>query len=666
MPTWLSLFLILGIVFGKEFDLSPPILFSISILSLIGQAFFLRKSHKKIRRNNFFLLFSVSSFFIIGLNSYTIHQVENQNRHYKKSKLLTDSSFVLLEIEKELKPARNYHKYTAFVFQIDDRPTRGKVLMFVSSENDSLAPGDRFLTKSKLIPIPPPLNPNDFDYRKYMQNEQISDQVFINDNNSVTLKPNRNLAKRAFTIRAQISKSLQKKSFQTSLVPLVQTLFLGQRQDLSQAVFNEFRRAGVVHLLAISGLHISILIGFLFMVFKPLTRLRNGKKIQLFLVLFMLWSYVFLVGYTASVVRAGTMFTAISVGLYSKKTIDVQSSLITSLFLLLLFNPNFIWQVGFLMSYLAVFFILGFFPLLSIKTKFKIIDYFVGLILVTIIAQMGVLPLSLYYFHEASPLFLVSGLLLLPSIGVILSIGFLTIFLSVFNLAPVFLVKLFSFSLGIFYESVHLIASLKTFQMDAIYLTKQTVILMYLALFSFFAYLKHRHAIGLLMALTCVIMIQFHLIHVKWDTGRKNQFVVFHQYKETVLIHQKGDKAITYRSNPEKEENSTVQNFMNANKIRELEKETLKPCILEIDDQSLLVVTKNFHFEKLPCKPEFLLMSNSPKVNFEKLVDHFQPKTILVDGSNYTYLIKKWEITARSKGIVFHYTGDKGAFVYRH
>lgn len=664
IPTWLTLFLMLGILSGKEFDFSPTVLFSASIFLLIGQGFFLFKSHQKMGRNNCFLLFSLSTFFVIGLNSYSIQQVENQDRHYKKCRSLGDSSFVLLEIEKELKPSQDYHKYVAFVRQMNYAAARGKVLMYFSKENHSLAPGDRFLTRSAFIPIRPSLNPHDFDYQKYMQNEQISEQVFITKNNSIEFLPNNNFARRAFAIREKISDSLLEKTFQTSLLPLVQTLFLGQRQDLSPGVFNEFRRAGVVHLLAISGLHISILIGFLFMVFKPLTGIKNGNELQLLFVLLFLWLYVFLVGYSASVVRAGTMFTAISIGLYSKKMINVQSSLIASLFLLLLINPNYLWQVGFQMSYLAVFFIVGFYPFCRIRTNFKIITYFVGLIAVTLIAQIGVLPLSLYYFHQASALFLVSGLFLLPSIGVILSIGFSTIFLSVFNLAPVFLVKLFNISISIFYQSVQLISSFKTFEIDAIYLTRPSVFLLYVMLFSFFASLKHRNALSIWMTLTIVIILQLHLIHQKWETGRKNQFVVFHQYKETILLDQQGDRVTIYRSNPDKEYKTAVQNFVDANHIREIEKKILTPCILKIDDRSLLVVTRNFHFEKVDYRPDFLLMSNSPKLNFEKLVDHFQPETILVDGSNYRYLIEKWQNTAKSKGVVFHYTGEDGAFVY--
>lgn len=664
IPTWLTLFLILGILSAREFNFSPAILFSASIFLSIGQAFFLFKSHQKIGRNNFFLLFSLSIFFVIGLNSYTIHQVEHQQRHYKKTEPLGDASFVLLEIEKELKSSRDYNKYVAFVRQMNYTATKGKVLMYTTKENDSLAPGDRFLTRSALIPIRPSLNPQDFDYHKYMQNEQISEQVFITNHNSIEFLPNNNFARRAFSIREKISNTLLEKKFQVSLLPLVQTLFLGQRQDLSPVVFNEFRRAGVVHLLAISGLHISILIGFLFAVFKPLTSIKNGNELQLLLVLLFLWSYVFLVGFSASVVRAGTMFTAISIGLYSKKMINVQCSLIASLFLLLLLNPNFLWQVGFQMSYLAVFFIVGFYPLCRMRTKFKLVDYFAGLMAVTLIAQIGVLPLSLYYFHQASPLFLVSGLLLLPSVGVILSIGFATILLSVFNLAPIFLVKLLNISISIFYQSVHLISSVDTFEINAIYLTKTSVFLLYVLLFSFFACLKHKNALSILMMLTIAIILQVHLIHEKWESDLKNQFVVFHQYKETIIMDRRGEMAKIYRSNPDEDYGAAIQNFVAANKIREVARKILKPSILKIDDRSVLVVTENFHFEKVDFRPDFLLMSNSPQLNFERMVDHFQPKTILVDGSNYRYLIEKWQNTAKSKDIIFHYTGEDGAFVY--
>ncbi|MFD1315045.1 ComEC/Rec2 family competence protein [Namhaeicola litoreus] len=664
IPTWLSLFLILGILCGKEFNLSSSTLFFSSLGLIIGLGFFLFRSHRKIGRNNFFLLFSALTFFIIGVNSYFIHQIVNQKAHYKNH--VTDSSAILLEIEKELKPSQNNHKYIAIVRQIDQTAVRGKVVLFVPKKEFSLAPGDRLLTKTTLVPIHTALNPNDFDYRKYMQNEQISEQIFISENNSIELSPNKNLGRSAFLMREKISNSLLINDFQASLLPLVQTLFLGQKQDLSSDVFDEFRRAGVVHILAISGLHISILIGFLFLVFQPITKFKKGMTIRLMLVLFVLWLYVFLVGYSASVVRAATMFTAISIGLYSKKKINVQSALIASMFILLLLNPNYLWQVGFQMSYLAVFFIVGFYPLLRVKTNYKVINYFLTLLWVTIIAQTGVLPLSLYYFHQTSPLFLISGILILPFIGMLLGIGFITIFLSIFDLAPILLVKIFSMTINIFYKSVHFISTLNTFEIEPIYFSKLSVFLLYLILFSLFAFLKHKNQLSIYLTLCFIILLQFHFIHQKWMTQRKNQFVLFHQYKESILLDQKGQKVKIFETHPNRENPSSVQYFLEANRIKEIEKRGLKPAVLEFEQQCLLIVSQDFHFREVNVKPNFLLMCNSPKVNFDRMLDHFQPKMILVDGSNYPDLVKKWQKTAMSKDIIFHYTGADGAFVYSH
>jgi competence protein ComEC len=499
-----------------------------------------------------------------------------------------------------------------------------------------------------------------------MQNEQISDQIFIKANNSIELLPNENFARRAFLIREKIASSLLEKDFQKSLLPLVQTLFLGQRQDLTSDIFDEFRRAGVVHLLAISGLHISILIGFLFIVFQPLTKIKEGKNIRLILVLFVLWFYVFLVGYSASVLRAATMFTAISIGLHSKRFIYVQSSLMASLFVLLLLHPNYLWQVGFQMSYLAVFFIIGFYPLLRVNSKYKIINYFFTLLLITIIAQIGVLPLSLYYFHQTSPLFLLSGLIILPFIGLILSIGFSTIFLSIFNLAPTLMVKVFSISVGIFYSSVHLISSVKTFEMNAVYFSKMTVYLLYLILFSLFACLKHKNTLSVFVTLFLTIILQIHLIHQKCAINQNSQFVLFHQYKQTIMLDHIGKNVRMYQSNPNQEYPLSIQKYLDANSINKIDKTRLKTSVLGLKENSLLVVNKEVKYKNIEFKPDFLLMCSSPKVNFERLLDHFRPKMILVDGSNYPDLVKKWQKTAISKNIDFHYTATDGAFVYKH
>jgi competence protein ComEC len=118
-------------------------------------------------------------------------------------------------------------------------------------------------------------------------------------------------------------------------------LLLGQRQDLSNELLNKYENAGAIHILAVSGLHVGILLLLLNFLLQPLERLRKGKSIKIILVVGLLWCFALIAGMSASVVRAVTMFSFVAVGLSFQRRKTITFSLISSAFLLLLVKPCF-------------------------------------------------------------------------------------------------------------------------------------------------------------------------------------------------------------------------------------------------------------------------------------------------------------------------------------
>ena len=153
-------------------------------------------------------------------------------------------------------------------------------------------------------------------------------------------------------------------------------LLLGQRQDISKELTANYSKAGAIHILAVSGLHVGIILWMLSFVLKPLERFKKGKVIKLVLVVLFLWFFAVLAGMSASVTRAVTMFSAIAIGQFFNKRNAIEQSLIFSMFLLLLLKPLFLFDVGFQLSYLAVFGIIWVQPVFYQlwKPKYYIID----------------------------------------------------------------------------------------------------------------------------------------------------------------------------------------------------------------------------------------------------------------------------------------------------
>lgn len=293
----------------------------------------------------------------------------------------------------------------------------------------------------------PPLNPHQFDYKSYLKGLGISHQLRLNTNNFFLKEnPSPTLFGISASVRNKIIDKLKQASFGKEELGIIQALLLGQRNDISAETYNNYKNAGAVHILAVSGLHIGILLLLLQFLLRPLERLPKGKTLKLIAIVALLWCFALLAGLSPSVVRAVTMFSFVAYALHLNRPSDTFNTLALSMFfILLVIDPNLLFHVGFQMSYAAVLAIVWVYPLLQKLwyPKNKILRYFWQLISVSIAAQLGVLSISLFYFHQFPGLFFISNLVIIPALGLILGMGIVVILLALLNLLPDFLVSLY-------------------------------------------------------------------------------------------------------------------------------------------------------------------------------------------------------------------------------
>src|SRR5690606_4466680 len=357
---------------------------------------------------------------------------------------------ITFRIREILKPNIYYDKYIIDILKIDDLSVSGKSI--INLQKDSIgAPlkvDDIFITKTILKDINPPLNPNQFDYRKYLERKYIYHQFFTNKTSLFKVASEKNtFLGIAGQIRNHINIKLKTHPFNPDELAIINALLLGQRLDISEEVYSNYTNAGVIHILAISGLHIGIILLILSSVLKPIELFKHGKLIKTILLIIILWGFAFIAGLSASVTRSVTMFSIVAMAMNLKRPTSIYNTLSISMFALLLVKPMFLFDVGFQLSYLAVFSIVIVDPLLHNlwKPKNKIINFYWRTLTVTISAQIGVLPLTLYYFHQLPGLFFISNFVIVPALGIILGLGILVFFLALINILPVFLVKTYGY-----------------------------------------------------------------------------------------------------------------------------------------------------------------------------------------------------------------------------
>src|SRR5690606_28077758 len=286
------------------------------------------------------------------------------------------------------------------IVSADGVTASGKLLFSLSVDSTlgKLQVDDEFWVHAKPDGIRPPLNPHQFNYREYLEKQGIYHQI-RSDFASITIEKNASptLLGRASSFREHIISKLRRENFGSEELAVIQALLLGQRDDISEHTYNNYKNAGAIHILAVSGLHVGILLFLLEFLFSPLERLPKGKTLKLILIVLLLWSYAFIAGLSPSIVRAVTMFSFVAYSLYLNRPTNSFNIIALSMLFILMVKPLFLFQVGFQMSYAAVFAIVWSYPKLQ-RFWFPeniIIRKTWQLLSVSLAAQLGVLPISL-------------------------------------------------------------------------------------------------------------------------------------------------------------------------------------------------------------------------------------------------------------------------------
>ncbi len=669
VPVQLTFFLVLGIFFGYYADFEKNHLPFILIGLLIVLGLFYWRANKSFKRSLYFNIVTYLFSFFIGISTIIIKNNLNNAHHY--SHFITDENDIVLVIEKELKSGNYYNKYEATILTVNNKSTIGRILLNVQKDSlQTLKVDDKLYLKSEFEELIPPMNPYYFDYKEYLKKQNIYHQLFTSKQEYLELqKRNFSLKGMAARLRENINVALIKNGFIGDELGVINALLLGQRQDISPELLQSYTGAGAIHILAVSGLHVGVILLILNFLFKPLERFKNGKLIKLVIVVLLLWTFVFIAGLSASVVRAVTMFTAVAIGMQVNRPTNVYNTLVISMFFLLLFNPYFLFDVGFQLSYLAVFSIVWIQPLLYKlwKPKWKLANYFWQLLTVSVAAQFGIIPISLYYFHQFPSLFFVSNLVIIPALGLILMGGIIVIALSLLNILPELLAKAYNFIIYLMNSIVDWVAHQEEFLFKNISFSLLMVIAFYGIIIFGIRFLVKRNGIRLSWFLVSILILQGAFIYEKKHRLSTDEFIVFHKSRFSLISKREGNQLEVYHSLDSMK--LSKDKVLNQYKIGvgnlEVSSSDVIPNIHQFKNKNILIVDSLGVYQIENYMPEIVLLQQSPKINLVRLIDSLHPKIIIADGSNYKSYVERWKKTCEQKNTSFHTTAQKGVYILR-
>ncbi|MFC0604109.1 ComEC/Rec2 family competence protein [Winogradskyella pulchriflava] len=660
----------IGIIIAHYFvlDFNAVLFSTIGLIILLGIYWFVLK--QKIDKAPYFALLAFVCMIGIGITSYNIKNETLQPHHYTNKQLDSSTAAIVFKVEERLKPDAYNDKYIVSVSSINNERASGQLLINIRRDSTSkVLPVDVVLfTSTNLKTIQKPLNPHQFDYSKYLELKQVYHQLYLKPSELLLLSDDKTtIYGFADQLRTTINGKLVKAGFNDDTLSIINALLLGQRQTIDKNIYNNYVNSGTIHILAVSGLHVGILLLILNFIFSPLLYFRYGNIIRPFIIVTLLWSFAVIAGLSPSVTRAVTMFSIISIAMHIKRPTNIYNTLAISAFLILLINPNFLFEVGFQMSYLAVLGIVSVQPILYKlwKPKFLITDKLWQIFTVTLAAQAGVVPISLFYFHQFPGLFFVSNLVVIPFLGLILGFGLLVIALALLNLLPHYMVIAYSFIIDSLNGFIAWVAQFEGFLFRDIPFTLLQVIICYFIIVCLVQIYKTKLFNWVAMCLIGIISFQGLLIYNDYQT-QNDAFIIFNKSRHSIIGQKHNGQLVIHHNldSIKQRTDNVIRNYKVGELINSVSTEDLQ-SVYQYKGKTILVIDSLGVYNNISFKTDYVLLRNSPRINLNRVIDRLKPKQIIADASNYKSYVNRWKSTCLKRKIPFHQTNEKGAFVIK-
>jgi len=408
-------------------------------------------------------LFGVWLFLLLAGTGYMLHQTEVKNF----SGLPEKEDYYLIRLKDyPEKKTKSYSFYAAIIATGEDLSLhpKGNILIYLSSDSiaEKLKPGDRLFVKITPKPTVNNGNPCEFNYKRYLAGHKIWHYAFLKADEivSLTSSSGRSIGEYSLTAARKMVQSFSSAGLKGDNLGLVTAMTIGEKEFLGREYLTSFSRAGVMHVMAVSGMHVGMISLFLSWILFFMKRKMAMARVVIILIV--LWAFAFLTGLSPSVMRATLMFSFLQAGSLLKRPGSSLNLLLASAFILMAARPSVLFEAGFQLSYIAVLFIIIFYePLYRlVRVKNRIGDYIWQMIAVSLVAQAGTFPLVARLFNTFPLLFLVSNLVIIPLSFLIMILAFLLVTVSGITSLSHIIVSLLAFLSRITLDFTGFISSL--------------------------------------------------------------------------------------------------------------------------------------------------------------------------------------------------------------
>jgi len=674
--------MVLGIVlqFYLNFSFSSIVLSDITFVSLFITFSFLPEA---IRFKYKFIQGVLIAGFLLFFGSFLTWQKDIRNHAGWYGNYIQEKNYIVATISEPLQEKAKSYKATVNAGMVisngKEEKANGNFLIYFQkdSASENLKYGDRIIVNKLLSPIRNSGNPAAFDYKQYCAFRQIYHQVYLKENEWVLLpQKNRNIFTAfIFFTREKVVSILQKYLGENDESAIAKALLIGYKVDLDKDLVQAYSNAGVVHIIAISGLHIGIIYTILLWFFSVLPLTKKSKSLRLILIIICLWGFALLTGAAPSVIRAAIMFSFIIAGRLFNKKSSVYNSLAASAFFILCFNPYELWNVGFQLSYLAVLGIV--IAQKSIANWFhfknKLLRSAWELSAVSLSAQLFTLPLCLHYFHQLPLLFLLSNLVAIPLATLILCGCLILLFVSPVPVVTIYFSKIVYSVIWFLNHSVLYFDSIPFSLWKNVSVSVADTVLLYVILLAFiFSFLKKNKPTFKFALAFSLLFISFKAFK-KWDLNHQKKIVVYNipmhkavEFFEGNNYYFSGDNEVVNDKLLNKYNLTPVHTAFEINKNPDsLNGLFIKGNFFQFYNKRIVMIDSAINYSPVENKLQagYIIISKNPRIKIADLTRNFDCNNFIFDASNPSWKIEQWKKECEELHLHSYSVPEQGAFV---
>ncbi len=509
---WLTISMIIGILAGEAFPAYDPWVLLVTMAVGLALVFCVKRKISVLLLPLFFF----ANIGYLSIQPWVAPRFPDHHiRHFVDSRACKINGIILAD------PVYT-HNRTRFVMEVvsivrggNSVPTCGQVRVTVSNGPIALSRGDSISFFGRIRSIRNFNNPGSFDYERYMAYQNIWARSWVAAE-KLSVQPRGNTPGRMAVFdkrRTMISEMIDGLGGAASgkgrdVKAVSKALLIGERKDISRALREKFNRAGVGHLLAISGLHIGIVASVMFAIFRWLVTwfspvLWSGwaRRIAAILTFVPVLAYGFLAGMSPSTQRAVLMVSVFLLTLLFDRDQDLINTICIAGMLILIINPPALFSISFQLSFTAVLVIVWGLSLIrpflqkaqDIKTA--LVTKGIVFLAVTFLATVGTAPLVMVYFNQVSLIGLVVNIVAIPLVGFLaVPLGLLAVFIQVFSTGIASLcLQLSHWILGKAIQIIDFFSGLPGAALETVTPSRLEIGLFYLLLAGIFNWLSAKH-----------------------------------------------------------------------------------------------------------------------------------------------------------------------------